>query len=364
MYVDDTPPILDLTLGEPKFREFDSDFYNVTTITPINLTEKDGSGSQTKTMEFRIFNATYDSGWTAYLGEFNLSGLNQGLYGIEYLGNDSLGNFIINTIEVYLDTTPPETSLIIGDAKHLERPSDSWNITSDTPISVLFVSENGSGLANIQYRIQNLTYDSGWSNFTDEFYLGAILDDGLYNIYYRGVDNLGNAEIVKSILLRLDNSGPTSNISISNIFYGEYVSTLSLFEKYANDASGSGVKTIWHRIFGNKTKVYYTGWLSSNSFSLSPSLLDGNYIIEYYAVDNLSNFGPYNYLLVYLDSTSPDSNIVISEPKYRLRESDLWTVSAETSFTLEGNDGSGAGVGVIYYSIINNVGIPVVSSRD
>jgi hypothetical protein len=362
VYVDDTPPELAITVGDPKYREFISDLYNVSSETSINLTEADGSGSQTKTLEFRIFNATYDSGWTAYSGEFNLSGLNQGFYGIEYLGNDNMGNFIIMGIEVYLDISPPETSIEIGEAKHRESPADVWNITSDTPILVLFVGEMGSGLAYMQFRVQNLTYDSGWNNITVDFYLDASLSDGLYNISYRGVDQLGNSEMIKTILIRLDNFGPDSIISVSNI-YGGYVNTLSIFEKSANDSYGSGIKTIWHRIFGNKTKVYYTGWLSSNSFSLSPNLLDGQYIIEYYAVDNLSNSGPLNYLLVYLDSTPPDSNIVISDPKYRLRESDLWRIAAETSFTLEGTDGLGAGIGIIYYSVINNFGIPVVSSN-
>jgi parallel beta-helix repeat protein len=362
IYVDDTPPEMLLTVREPKFREFDSDIYNISGKTPVNLTQNDGLGSQTKTLEFRIFNATYDSGWTAYLGEFNLSDLNQGHYGIEYLGNDNLGNFIILGIQVYLDNSPPMTSYSVGDDKYRSSASDLWNVTSRTPIYIEFVHEDGSGLDHVQYRVRNLTYDSGWMNISGEFFLSLILDDGVYDISYRGVDRLGNIENTSSFSVRLDNNAPMANIMITGPDYGDFITLLSSFDKAATDGTGSGVKTIWHRVFGNDSKIYYTGWLFEDPFTLPSNLIDGNYLIEYYAIDNLGNAGMVEYIEVYLDESPPTTEISIGYPKYRLRDYHDYRLSQATPFSIQADDGLGSGIGSIYYNIRNEGGILVITS--
>jgi parallel beta-helix repeat protein len=362
VYSDDSPPQLQLTISEPKYREFDSDLYNISDITPINLTGFDGIGSGTNNLEFRIFNATYDSGWTSYFMEFNLSGLNYGEYSIEILGIDNLGNFIIEGIQVYLDIIPPQTSLTLGNPKHRKNVIDFWNITSQTPITLKFDFDNGSGPDFISYKITNSTFDSGWINYSGEFFLDPLFTDGEYTIYFRGFDFLMNSELEHSQIVRLDNKSPMANISISGPSFGIFVSSLTIFTKNADDSGGSGTKTVWHRIYGSDTGFYYTGWLTTASFSLPSNLIDGNYVIEYYVEDNLLNSQSVSYLNIYLDMTTPDSQISILVPKYRLRTKDDWTVSKDTSFILFGEDGSGSGIFTVYYSIWNDMNVLVVSS--
>jgi hypothetical protein len=166
--------------------------------------------------------------------------------------------------------------------------------------------------------------------------------------------------------LRLDNSGPESNFTIDGPAYRESpgdrwnISISTLFTKIGEDGSGSGIKAVWHRIFGNDTGFYYTGWLSDTSFSIN--LADGNYTIEFYAIDNLSNTGIIGYLSLFLDNKPPASSSNIGEPKYRLRPTDDWRVAENTPITLQADEGFGSGIEGIYYSIWNDTGSLVVSS--
>jgi hypothetical protein len=345
VYSDDSPPEIELTIKEPKYREFDTDLYNIYDFKLMNLKVKDGVG-----------------GWTVYFGEFNLSGLNHGPYYIELLAIDNLGNFQIQGTEVYLDTFAPNTSIAINDPKHRDNAFDIWNITHQTPITLTIDFDNGSGPQYIQYKITNSTYDSGWINYSGDFFLGLLFHGGEYSISYRGIDRLGNIENFKILKIILDNTGPESNIIISGSVYGNFVTSSTLFSKIADDNFGSGFKIIWHRIYGNDTGFYYTGWLSGNSFSLPANLIDGNYKIEFFAQDNLMNSGPTKSIFVFLDTTEPDSEISVLEPKYRLRLKDNWIVAENTMLSLQGQDGFGSQISAIYYSILNDVGIIVISS--
>ncbi|UCE73665.1 MAG: Ig-like domain-containing protein [Methanomassiliicoccales archaeon] len=360
VYVDDSPPKVTLDLLGPNHRDFSTDVYNITDSTVINISCEDGNGCGISTLTYRMFNASYDSGWISYLDEFTLFGFGPGPYTIQYNGTDGLGNSITMSADIFLDLESPVTALDVGDPKHRGGQSDKWNITSSTPLSVYIHYENGSGLAYMEYRITNSTFDTDWMLYTGVFYLDISWSDGDYNIRFRAHDNLGNVEGQNTMMLRLDNSEPESYLSIMGIAYGKYVSSSSVFVKSAIDGSGSGIKTIWHRIYGNDTGFYYSGWISSVSFSIL--LLDGNYTIEYYAVDNLSNIGYIGYLYIYLDNSRPESFISIDDPKYYRRTADDWKVADNTLFILQGQDGAGCGIEGIYYSIINDTNSEVVSS--
>ncbi|UCE38016.1 MAG: Ig-like domain-containing protein [Thermoplasmata archaeon] len=535
VYVDDTQPIIHLDIGDDKYKEFLSDYYNVTSATPMNITGDDGAGSGISSLEYRIFNASYDSGWISFSNDFNLSGLNSGLYLIEYRGVDNLGNSETKSLEVFLDNESPKTELILGEPRIKTGGGDIWNITSSTSITLNHLYDIGSGLAFMEYGISNSTFDTGWLTYSNEFYLTTALNDGYYFIKYRGIDNLGIIEEDKTEMVFLDNTGLDANLTIDSPAYREiqsdtwnvtnstmfikndiddlwgpfgdnppfgwtiddhgnpsssvwdnndwhryyysssypsgtntyaarvysfplenqdeelitpsidvsgYSSVILEYDTYYNDyttatvdygdvdvsfdggswttvytysqsdnsgtkahaitvpigantmqvrwryraynewywfvdnvkitsgsdtlffedfdGKGSGIEKVMHRIYGNDSGFYYTGWLPTPSFSLN--LSDGFYTIEYYGVDYLSNIGPVKYLTVYLDNTAPESYLSIGDPKYKRRQTDLWTVSEDTLFSLHGEDGKGSGVLDIYYSIWNDTNIQVVSS--
>jgi hypothetical protein len=354
IYLDDTAPIVSLGIDEHRYREFPNEYWNVSQMTGFNFSGEDGFGCGVNNIQYRVFNSTYDSGWTVFFFEFNLTGLDHGTYRIEYFGIDRMGNFHIYQTQVFLDLLPPETEISMGEPKSRDGIQDLWNVTSQTPISIEFLYDNGSGPGSIQYKIVNATFDSGWLNYTGEVLIDPSFADGNYTLYYRGFDNIDNMESARSIDFRLDNTGPVSSIVISGTFYGQYVSFITSFTKNADDGEGSGVNTRMHRIFSNDTGLYYTGWLSSTMFNLPSHLLDGTYTIEFFATDTLANLGSVGYLTITLDDTPPTSAIEISEPKFRLRKADDWMVAKNTSFSFMGQDGTGSGFGITYYTIRNN----------
>ncbi len=375
VYVDDSAPSISLNLGEPKYREFTTGPYYITGLTQINVTSEDGFGCGVNFTRYRIYNTTWNSGWITFTGEFTLdsalpSTSSDGIYTIEYNSADYLGNDETSTIDIYLDTELPSTTIIIEDPKFKDPLSSIYNITGATPIDLSTTDGEGSGVVTIYYQIYN---DSGlvldWTEYPSgtEYITLSGFGDGNYTIIFNATDNLGNTELSNAYHFYLDNSEPQGYLTILGAAYRESSSdpwnvlSSTEFIKYADDGTGSGVNAIWHRIYGNDTGFYYTGWLSTGPFTLA--LPDGNYTIEFYAVDNLSNAGFVNYLYLYLDNQAPESFVTIGEPKYRLRNKDNWWVAGDTDFILQGDDGFGSRVEGVYYSIWNDTNAMVISSN-
>lgn len=88
---DKTPPETWLNIGEPKFVV--NDITYLTSTTSIGLmTEDNPGGSGVASTAYRIYNATYDSGWITYDEPFYLIGLSDGTYQIDYNSTDNAGN--------------------------------------------------------------------------------------------------------------------------------------------------------------------------------------------------------------------------------------------------------------------------------
>jgi PKD repeat protein len=104
------PPTTLLDVGEPKC-VVDGVTY-LTSATLIELIAHDNPyGSGLSSTAYRIYNATYDTGWITYMQPIYLTGLTDGAYCIDYYSVDFLNNTeSTNTITVILDNTPPEAS--------------------------------------------------------------------------------------------------------------------------------------------------------------------------------------------------------------------------------------------------------------
>jgi len=86
--LDNTSPTTTLNIGEPKYT---SDKIYVTPDTPFTLEATD-IGSGVYSIVYRIYNASYDSGWQTYTAPFTLTSLNDGTYTIEYYSIDNVQN--------------------------------------------------------------------------------------------------------------------------------------------------------------------------------------------------------------------------------------------------------------------------------
>jgi len=188
-----------------------------------------------------------------------------------------------------VDDTPPNTTLAIGNPKYLD-PSDNVYVTSDTPFT-LSAEDNvgGSGVATTGYRIRNATHDSGWiaSAPPIEFYLTGLAD-GEYFIDYNSTDNVGNTEPTNTATVILDNTPPTTTLTIGEPKYisgTPYITSDTPFTLEAAD-TGSGVYSIAYRIYNT---TYNSGWQTYTVPFKITSLTDGAYTIEYNGTDNVQN---------------------------------------------------------------------------
>jgi len=202
---DDVPPQTWHNIGEPKFVVTGATY--LTSATPLELIAEDNlGGSGVASTAYRIYNASYDSGWITYTEPFYLTGLSDGTYQIDYNSTDYAGNVeLTNTVTVFLDNTPPTTTLTIGEPKYI---SDTTYVTPDTPFTLEANDNAGSGVYSVAYRIYNGAYDSGWQPYTEPFYLTS-LTDGVYTITFNSTDNVGNVENTRCLNVTL--VGPDIN---------------------------------------------------------------------------------------------------------------------------------------------------------
>jgi hypothetical protein len=89
---DKTPPKTYLTIGNPKYVDSTGNLY-VASFTLFALTAMDNvGGSGVQSTAYRIYNASYNTGWLLYTAPFSLAGLRDGSYSVDYNSTDKAGN--------------------------------------------------------------------------------------------------------------------------------------------------------------------------------------------------------------------------------------------------------------------------------
>ncbi|HEC81346.1 MAG TPA: hypothetical protein ENI42_02825, partial [Thermoplasmatales archaeon] len=163
--------------------------------------------------QYRIDNGK----WKMYSQPFRVTG--ECVHIIQYYSIDNLNNKEKTKSQiVYVDNTPPETTLEIK-GSHVGDPftSKPFFVTTNTHF-LLHSKDNQSecnvGARNIYYRIWNIY--SGWSNWsiyqdgpfsTPGF---TLKEECLHYIEYYSDDYLGNKETVHNISCYVDNTPPTT----------------------------------------------------------------------------------------------------------------------------------------------------------
>jgi hypothetical protein len=89
--VDNTPPTTNIEFGRPSIKVDGRVFVATSTSISLKATDNQG-GSSVSLTAYRIYNATYESGWLVYTEAFNLSSLTNGNYTVAFNGTDNVGN--------------------------------------------------------------------------------------------------------------------------------------------------------------------------------------------------------------------------------------------------------------------------------
>lgn len=202
------------------------------------------------------------------------------------------------------DTTPPKTTTFIGFPQHIDTTGNLY-VTSDTLFTLEAVDNNGagSGVAETRYRIYNATFNTGWviSVPPITFQITGLTDD-VYNVDYYSIDNAGNVESTNTQAVILDDTPPTTTLTIGEPKYidagNTYITSETPFTLAPTDDTGSGVASTTYKISNG---TYDSGWITyTDTFTLPTWLNNDAYHITYNSTDNLGNIETENVFTVLL----------------------------------------------------------------
>jgi parallel beta-helix repeat protein len=195
--VDNTPPETEISFDKSSFG---SDPVNITTSTLITINDNNDFGGVGVNSIWYQFNSDEKK---KYTDPFNaLIGTNV----INWWSEDLLGNIEkIKSINVYVDFSPPVTSIEIGEPKFGSEPI---LVTSNSKFT-LIPTETDNKIEYTYYRID----DGEWLVYLSPF---IVKSDGEHTIYYYSVDVYDKAENIKSLDIFVDNTPPGKPILDSN----------------------------------------------------------------------------------------------------------------------------------------------------
>jgi len=213
-------------------------------------------------------------GWNFYTTPFNLSGFDEGLHTIYYNATDYAGNIeITNQLTVYVDINNVTSSI---DFIYYEDSGIKY-VNNFTQFIINWIDGTGSGLQNIFYKIDSEPFSVHSAPFTLSGY-----SEGLHNITYYTIDNVGNVELEKTITIYLDITALDLNIFYNVIYSSNYIDENTSISITSIEDLGSGVKNVQYRIDEGI-------WINGTEFNLNGLTL-GEHTIYYRVEDNIGNF--------------------------------------------------------------------------
>jgi hypothetical protein len=162
----------------------------------VTLSASDGSGSG---VYLTYLDGTQYTGPRLYMAE--------GATTIAYQSNDSAGNTEeLQSLSFYIDTLPPTSTIV--------EPATSGQWTS-LPLTLAGISEDPtSGVASVEVSLNGgvtwlpATGGAVWAYSWDT----STTPEGLYTVQVRGIDQAGNVEAPRSLLVGVDRSSPLLDV--------------------------------------------------------------------------------------------------------------------------------------------------------
>jgi PKD repeat protein len=216
-----------------------------------------------------------------------------GEHTIEHYSVDNAGNQEnVKSGNFRIDSSVEETTLSLSGVEG----NNGWYLTG--VVVSLSASDKTSGVDIIEYRV-----DSGdWQTYSSPF---TVDSDGAHNVEYHYADKAGNAEEIKVKGIDIDTRKPTTSISfIPGKPDGQndwYVSPVEV--TLSSRDSLSGVEIIRYRTDGVQWQDY------STPFTIGG---DGEYTIEYYALDKAGNQEENRSSVARIDLYPPEKPIISS----------------------------------------------------
>jgi hypothetical protein len=325
VFVDRRAPTVYPIEAHPSYRDFGYEILNVTNVTQFSFDVTDpfsGVAFGWYIIDGEFFEGT----------KFTLENYTEGIHTISYGAQDNLShNKTQETFSVFLDLTPPNSSLVIGWPKFRASPGDYWIVTWNTPFSI-FSSDNSSGVESIWFIIDGKYYEEPYD--TGYFFNLVNATEGLQTIIWGSKDNLGNNITGPEETVWADIDPPTTTIGLSYPHYGDYdtlemnVTSETILTLGGSD-NISGWDFGWYTIDGE----LFLG----TTFNLS-GYGQGKHTITWGSQDLIGNNETGNIAAIILDDVSPSTTMDVGEPRFRKSSNDFWNVTSQSIFTLNSQD--------------------------
>ncbi len=250
----------------------------------------------------------------------------EGIHSIKYFSIDNAGNVEqIREALVKIDSTPPLT---------VDDSDNRWHNT-DVTLNIT-ASDNLSGIAFIRYKVDGVEQVSNSSNIQLTFN-----SERVHTIGYSSVDNAGNAEDVKTALVKIDKTSPfTTDDSDGEWHNSSVLVTLKASDNLAgvhtsNYKVNSGTKTWMESLFSWFSSVIGLAETASQGETISIAD-EGIFDIKYHSDDNAYNIElEKTAKQVKIDRTLPAITVNTPEAKTYLH-SDIITLSFVSQDALSG----------------------------
>ncbi|NJC16218.1 PKD repeat protein/glucose/arabinose dehydrogenase/type 1 glutamine amidotransferase [Micromonospora profundi] len=162
----------------------------------VTLTAADeAGGSGLAGTSYQLDGAT---AWTPYTEPVTVSG--DGEHELRFRSTDQAGNVeSTKTVAVKIDATAPVTSATFAPAN-----DEGWH-NGTIPV-VLTSTDAGSGVKSVEWSLDG----GAWTPYSEPI---EVTGDGQHELLFRSTDKAGNAETLKSAVLRIDGTKPTLLVS-------------------------------------------------------------------------------------------------------------------------------------------------------
>jgi len=313
-----------------------------------------GTASGIEVIEYDIDSGAFE----VYTSSF---GLSAGIRSVYYRSRDKAGNEEPASSAVFhVDGANPLTSFNISGQPYIV--DGTHYVTSQSVLSFAAVDPLTDGVASgvliTKYRLDG----GAWQVYTASITIPA---EGLHKLDYYSIDNVQNAEALRTLTIIVDNTAPLTAISVGEpkfevfglkIITPETPVTLAASDP---DAAGpaSGVKSIYYEL------TDAAGWSSGTLNYTEPFTTgrQGTYTVRYWSADNAGNTGTPQEAKLRVSSLRSDALDAVDGLEMTGSADIAGTVRSNTTVSLAGNARI---LGDVYASTISLSGKALVTGQQ
>jgi hypothetical protein len=191
----------------------------------------------------------------------------------------------------------------------------AWNLTNTTV--TLNATDTGSGVQFVRYSLSGAQTSPTMNSSNPA--LVAITLEGTTTVTYSAVDNAGNNETSKSLVVNIDKTAPVTTGNVTPAPNAAGWNQTSATVTLTGTDSGSGVQSVRYSLSGAQTSAT----VSSNNPASVSITMEGTTTVTYSTVDNAGNNESSKSFAVKVDKTVPvisgmPSGCTLSPPKHQL----------------------------------------------